>query len=84
MAVQPTAVAEDKSKKRKTMRFHGMVGKKELLILLDSGSAGTFISEQVANQCQSLLQECAELHFTTADGSPMVSNKVIPDFKWFI
>jgi hypothetical protein len=38
----------------------------------------------VAHQCQSQLQDCAELHFAIADGSPMVSNKVIPDFKWFI
>jgi hypothetical protein len=61
-----------------------MVGKQDLLILLDSGSAGTFISEHVAQQLQSQLQDCEELQFTTANGSPMVSNKMVPDFKWFI
>lgn len=71
-------------KRRKTMRFCGLVSKQELLILLDSGSACTFISESVARQFQSAVKPCEELKFTTADGSPMVSAKIIPQFQWMI
>jgi len=31
--------------KRRTMKLHGQVGKIEVLILVDSGSVGTFISD---------------------------------------
>jgi len=76
--------SEKLKKRRKTMRFKGLVGKQELLILLDSGSAGTFVSQAVAQQFQSSVQSCEELHFTTADGSPMTSAHLIPEFQWMI
>jgi hypothetical protein len=71
-------------KRRKTMRFRGLVGKQDLLILLDSGSAGTFISQAVAQQFQSAVKPCEELKFTTANGSPLISSQVIPKFQWMI
>ena len=83
MAVQKELSAQP-PKSRKTLRFRGFVGKQELLILLDSGSAGTFISQHVAQKFQSSLLSCDELHFTTADGCPMLSNQQIPHFQWCI
>jgi hypothetical protein len=35
-------------KKNRTLRFRGFVGTQEVLILLDSGSAGTFVSPEIA------------------------------------
>lgn len=72
------------TKKRKTMRFKGLVNKQEFLVLLDSGSAGTFISQDLANHFKDQLQPCEELQFATANGSPMISNTCIPQFQWFI
>jgi hypothetical protein len=66
------------------MRFRGYVGKQELLILLDSGRAGTFISEEVARKFQHQLQSCEQLTFSTADGTPMTSANMIPQFQRFI
>lgn len=66
------------------MRFKGMEGKQELLILLDSGSAGTFISSAMAQSLSSQLQPCGPQQFTKADGTPMLSGQFIPGFQWFI
>lgn len=83
MKVQQSAMTQP-VKRRKTIRFKEKVGKRDLLILLDSGSAGTFISEEVANQFSSLLSPCDTLQFSTADGTPMVSDKHIEKFQWII
>jgi hypothetical protein len=83
MYVQPSVIAQPQ-KRRRTMRFRVSVGKRDLLILLDFGSAGTFISEEVAQQFPSLLQSCAPLQFSTADGTPMTSDMHIEKFQWFI
>ena len=70
--------------KRRTMRFRGMAGKQDLLILLDSGSAGTFTSTEVAQHLSPQLQPCEPQQFFTADGTAMLSDQIIPAFQWFI
>ncbi|CAN6252343.1 unnamed protein product [Urochloa humidicola] len=74
---EPVEVKKQK-KKRNTMRFIGFVGKQEISILLDSGSAGTFISQDLASRLQPQLQDCETLNFRTADGKPLTSDKFIP------
>jgi hypothetical protein len=71
-------------KRKRTMRLRGWRGKQDLPILLDSSSAGTFVSEVVAQQCQSQMQDTNSSQFTTADGSPIISDKIIIGFQWFI
>jgi len=66
------------------MRFRGIIEQQDVLILLDSGSACTFINEELASQFQHKLQPCEPLQFTTADGTPMLSDKCIPQFSWVI
>lgn len=68
--------------KRKTMRLHGLVANQEILILVDSGSVGSFVSDKLAAQLQYPLQSCAPSHFVTADGSPMVCQQRIPNLQW--
>jgi hypothetical protein len=72
------------TKKRKTMRFQGFIGKQELLILLDLGSTTTFISKELAAKLSQQEQECPPLKYTAANGSPMLSNTYIPQLQWFI
>lgn len=73
MVVQEKPMPNQPQKRRKTMRFKGLVGKQELLIILDSGSAGTSISEATAKLFESQLQPCQELKFATTDGTPTIS-----------
>ncbi|CAD6236488.1 unnamed protein product [Miscanthus lutarioriparius] len=51
MAVKQS-VSSGIPKKNRTLRLRGFIGNKEVLILLDSGSAGTFVSQELAAQIQ--------------------------------
>jgi len=44
--------------KRRTMRLYAMIGKLQVLILVDSGSVGSFISQHLANQLTLPTSEC--------------------------
>jgi heterodisulfide reductase subunit C len=63
--------------KRRTMKLCGKIGKKEVLILVDSGSVASFISTQLADQLQVQTIPCQQTSFVAADGSPMICNKQI-------
>lgn len=56
---------------KKTMRFQGLIGNCELLILVDSGSSTTFIAEELVQQLQLPTREIAHTQVTVADGSRM-------------
>lgn len=70
------------SVKRKTMRLQGCIGKQEVLILVDSGSVGSFISEALAAQLQYPQQDCVASSFVTADGSAMTCTRKIQNLQW--
>jgi hypothetical protein len=45
---------------------------------------GTFISSDIAAQFTCQLQPCEEMKYSTADGSLMISNQMIPKYQWVI
>lgn len=55
------------SVKRKTLKLCGWIGKADVLILVDSGSVGTFISSQLADRLQLPLIECTPTQYVAAD-----------------
>uniref|UniRef100_A0A0A8Y0Z0 Uncharacterized protein n=1 Tax=Arundo donax TaxID=35708 RepID=A0A0A8Y0Z0_ARUDO len=71
-------------KKRKTMRFRGFIGKQEVLILVDSCSVGTFISDSMAQKLQYPIPSCEEERYSAADGGHMLCSQIIPQLQWFI
>jgi len=81
---QPVVTSSAAQRKRRTMRFRGLISKIEVLILLDSGSAGTFVSPETAASLKQSVQPCDPLQFSTADGSPMLSTTLIPQLNWCI
>lgn len=58
--------------RRRTMRVCGNIGKLEVLILIDSGSVGSFISDRLASQLQLQSVPCPPVQLMAADGSPML------------
>lgn len=83
------AVKEDQSdsvttKKRRTIRFRGFIGKKEIIILLDSDSVNTFVSDTVVSSLNLQTDQCEQLKFTTANGSLMQSDRRVSQLQWFI
>lgn len=68
--------------RRRTMRLHGTIGKLHVLILIDSGSVGTFISPELASQLKVAVEQCPSIQLVAADGSPMLCDKRIPNLQW--
>lgn len=60
------------------------MGSQEVLILLDSRSAGTFVSPDIAAKIQQEQQYCEPLKFSAADGNLLLSDKIIPQMQWQI
>ncbi|CAD6205891.1 unnamed protein product [Miscanthus lutarioriparius] len=58
--------------KCRMLKVYGRIGKLEILILVDSGSVGTFVSQQLATWLEVPLSKCTPTQFVTADGGPMV------------
>jgi hypothetical protein len=74
----------NEKRKNRTLRLQGFIGKQEILILLDSESAGTFISQEMAKQVKQEIKTCEALHFTAADGTIMPSDQYIPQLQWHV
>lgn len=68
--------------RRRTMRICGCIGKVSVLILVDSDSVGSFISDRLAAQLQLATVPCTPVHLMVADGSPMICDQKIPDLQW--
>lgn len=87
MAIQQQSEAvpiSNSKKKNRTLRFMCFAGTQEVLVLLDLGSAGTFVSTKVASKIQHKQQPCDPLKFTTADGNIMIADRMIPQMQWQI
>jgi len=80
MAVSSDALPEQS--RRKTMRLHGTVQGLEVVILVDSGSIGTFISENLANHMTDKLVPCSASQYTTANGNHMTCNTEVKNLQW--
>ena len=68
--------------KRRTMKLCGKIGKTEVLILVDSGSVGTFISQQLASRISKKPIKCHPTNFVAATGGPMTCSQKIKDLEW--
>ena len=55
-----------------------------MLILVDSGSIGTFVSDQLVQQLKLKTADCEVAAFRATDGSQMICNKKVPHLTWFI
>lgn len=81
IATVSQSAAQDGARRR-TMRICGTIGKLTVLILVDSGSVGSFVSDKLAEQLQLVTEACPPMHLVAADGSPMVCDQRIPKLQW--
>lgn len=54
--------------RRQTLKLLAQIGKQQVLILVDSGSIGTFISDHLVTTMKLPVQPCAPANFKAADG----------------
>lgn len=69
---------------RQTLKLLAQIGKHKVLILVNSGSVSTFVSEHLVQQLQLTTQPCPSITFRSADGGLMVRDKKVSQLAWFI
>jgi len=75
---------EPKQPTRRTMKLLGTIGKQHVLILVDSGSIGTFVSNTLVDKLQLPTVPCTESHYKSASGGTMVCNRVVQQLPWLV
>jgi hypothetical protein len=67
---------------KKTMRLHGLYGKQEILILIDSGSTTSFLSDNLVQRAQLQPTEAPPVTVAVANGQKMMSSQEVKEFIW--
>lgn len=69
-------------RRRRTLKLCGKIGKHEILVLVDSRSVGTFVSECLVSQLGLQTVPTTPVQFVAADGSPMICAYRVPQLMW--
>jgi hypothetical protein len=64
------------------MRLSGHIGKQQVLILIDSGSSGNFISQELVQALHLPVQTAPPVQVTIADGKQLLSDAGLPNWQW--
>lgn len=68
----------------KVLKVKGLVGKRALVVFIDSGSTHSFLNEETTTALQCPLQETTPLSVLIANGSRMVSQSKCVGFRWMM
>ncbi|CAN6212014.1 unnamed protein product [Urochloa humidicola] len=68
---------------RKTMKLQGLIGKQEILILVDSGSSSTFISKSAVQTLALSTIEVPPVQVTVADGAKLTCTQAVQEVTWW-
>jgi hypothetical protein len=79
-----SAYATEGTQGKKTIRLHGLLKKQEILILVDSGSSATFISNSVVTALHLPTTPILEATVKQADGSLLQCNNMVLGLTWWV
>lgn len=82
LALQSDSVVPKKT--RQTMKLLAQIGKQKVLILVDSGSIGTFVSDQLVHKLHLKTIPCPASTFRAADGGIMLCDHKVAGLQWYI
>lgn len=68
---------------KRTLRLQGIINHQELLILVDSGSSSTFISQGAVERLGCTTQQTTEVTMTAANGGKLASTTLVPQVTWW-
>lgn len=69
--------------KRRTMRLQGMIGKRTVLILIDSGANCSFVDAALATELQLPTKPMPAASFVIAGGDVLTSSTMVPQLTWW-
>ena len=68
---------------RKTIKLTGLVNGQEILILIDSGSSSSFLSQKTADTLKCDLTSASPITVTVANGEKILSQQQVLNFTWW-
>lgn len=68
---------------KRTLRLAALVNNQELLILVDSGSSETFISDKIVHQLNLSTVQAPTQHVSVADGTKLTTDKRVIQLPWW-
>jgi predicted aspartyl protease len=68
---------------KRTLRLHGQLSKKNILILVDSGSSSTFISSTAVARLGYKVTAAPTINVTAANGGQLPSSAIVPEVTWY-
>jgi hypothetical protein len=68
---------------KKTMRLQGTIQDQNILILIDSGSSATFVSDRLVTTTQLHTTAVTPIQVAVADDGKLHSDKMVLDFSWW-
>lgn len=69
--------------RRHTMRLHGMIGKREVLILMDSGVNCSFVDVALVQELGLPTQAIPVATYVVAGGATLTSSKIVLQLAWW-
>lgn len=67
-----------------TMKMIGLIGTRQLHILIDSGSTHNFINARTTNKLRCIQKEVKPLSVSVANGSHLLCTSMCPQFQWMM
>lgn len=68
---------------RKTIKLTGLINSQEILILIDSGSSSTFLSEKTAASLHCPVTDAPPIQITVASGEKLQSTQQVTNLAWW-
>lgn len=82
LTVQPP-LSEPKGR-RQTLKLLAHIGKQQVLVLVDSGSIGTFVSDRLVKTLNLPTQPSTPATFRAADGGQLQCSERVPELQWWV
>jgi hypothetical protein len=73
----------EQGSRRQTLKLLAHIGKQQVLIFVDSGSIGTFISDRLVTTLKLPVQPCATASFKAADGGQLQCTEQVSNLQWW-
>lgn len=70
--------------RRQTLKLLARIGKQQLLVLVDSGSIGTFVSDRLVQTLGIQTETCTATTFKAANGGQLHCSERVPALQWWV
>lgn len=69
--------------RHRTMRMHGLIGKRDILILIDSGANCSFVDAALVEELHLTTQEMPPARYVVADSATLTSSRCVAQLAWW-